>query len=553
MDMDVSAGNLAFNVRQKPTAALSRAVLWTFVAAIGAALFYWSGLASLGTAWARPEYSYGPLVPFITAYLTLREIHRRPVKVDHGRRIFGLVVFAIAIGVGLIGNLARIPDIITYGFILAVGAFVLLLAGTREGWRFWPGWLHLIFMLPLPQFIYLTVSTKLQLLSSALGVSFIQMANIPVYLDGNVIDLGNYKLLVAEACSGLRYLFPLFSFGWLMSVLYNGPNWHRVVIFLSTIPVTILMNSFRIGMIGVLVNQFGISQAEGFLHAFEGWVIFLTCTIILYFEAWVLWRFLSFGSSRASHVLRLDYEGIHQPLAKFLDAGSNRTLVGAAVVMLATGLAWQLLPSAAAPQVLRSSFAAFPLQIDHWQGSALVLDPDTKRVLAADDYLLANYDADGQEVGLLMSFYKSQTKGSGIHSPEICLPGGGWEVSQWEQVPVTIRQGGAMQTYHVNRAVIQKGLNRQLVYYWFDEQGRRATNDYEAKFLSVWNTITKGRSDGGLVRLTTPIDPSKGIADASARLASFLQKIAPMLPAYFPDGEASAMPQPQSAMPQPHS
>ncbi|WP_311029160.1 VPLPA-CTERM-specific exosortase XrtD [Mesorhizobium koreense] len=544
--MDASARNLASGAQQKPTAVLSRAVPWVFVAATGAALFFWNGLASLGAAWARPEYSYGPLVPFITTYLTLREIHRQPVKSDRGPRVFGLVVFVIAIGVGLIGNLARIPDIITYGFILAIGAFVLLLAGTREGWRFWPGWLHLIFMLPLPQFIYLTVSTKLQLLSSALGVSFIQMANIPVYLDGNIIDLGNYKLQVAEACSGLRYLFPLFSFGWLMSVLYNGPNWHRVVIFLSTIPITILMNSFRIGMIGVLVNQFGISQAEGFLHFFEGWVIFLTCTIILYFEAWILWRFFSFGFPRTTHVLRLDYQGIHQPLARFLDAASNGALIGAALTMLAAGLAWQLLPSSAAPHVDRASFATFPLQIDHWQGSALVLDPDTARVLAADDYLLANYNANGQEVGLLMSFYKSQTEGSGIHSPEICLPGGGWEVSQWEQVPITIQQGGTTQIYHVNRAVIQKGLDRQLVYYWFEEQGRRATNDYEAKFLSVWNTITQGRSDGGLVRLTTPIDPSRGIVDASARLASFLEKIAPILPDYFPDRGATAPSQPNS-------
>ena len=138
-----------------------RAIPWILVASLGAAAFYWDGLISLGAAWSRPEYSYGPLVPLITLYMTLLEIHRHPVKPDHGSRIGGIVVLALALLVGLIGNLVEIPDIITYGFILYVGALILILAGTREGFRFWPGWLHLIFMLPLPQFIYLSVSTHL--------------------------------------------------------------------------------------------------------------------------------------------------------------------------------------------------------------------------------------------------------------------------------------------------------------------------------------------------------------------------------------------------------
>lgn len=514
-----------------------RAIPWIIVASVGAAAFYWDGLISLGAAWSRPEYSYGPLVPLITLYMTLLEIHRHPVKPDHGSRAVGIAVFVLALFVGLIGNLVEIPDIITYGFILYVGAFILLLAGTREGFRFWPGWLHLIFMLPLPSFIYLKISTHLQALSAEIGVGVIQLMGIPVLLDGTVIDLGEYKLLVAEACSGLRYLFPLFSFGWLMAVLYNGPNWHRVLIFLATIPVTILMNSFRVGMIGVLVNHFGIEHAEGFIHYFEGWVIFISCTVILYLIAWVLSRFFSFGRARPKYIIGMDYEGVLGPLKKFPAVKAGKAFIAASIVALFAGLAWQLTPSPAPASIDRLPLGIFPMHVENWQGRATILDQNIERVLGADEYLLADYRNEDSDVNLLMTFYKSQTEGSGIHSPEICLPGGGWEVSKWEQKTISVGAGDNMKTMKVNRAVIQLGLQRQLVYFWFEQRGRQITNDFEAKFVSMWDTFSQGRSDGGLVRVVTPIAPGEDVEFADDRLQSFLNNVVPMLPAYFPEIE----------------
>ncbi|MFX8824946.1 archaeosortase/exosortase family protein, partial [Acinetobacter baumannii] len=84
---------------------------------------------------------------------------------------------------------------------------------------------------------------------------------ISVFVEGNVIDLGSYQLQVADACSGLRYLFPLMTIGLIVAYLYRGAMWKRVVLFLSSVPITILMNSFRVGMIGVLVDRWGTSMA----------------------------------------------------------------------------------------------------------------------------------------------------------------------------------------------------------------------------------------------------------------------------------------------------
>jgi exosortase/archaeosortase family protein len=96
---------------------------------------------------------------------------------------------------------------------------------------------------------------------------------------------------VADACSGLRYLFPLMTLGFIAAYLFNAPLWQRAIIFLSTIPLTVGMNSLRIGIIGVTVNFWGIQMAEGFLHFFEGWIIFMACMTLLLAEMWLLLRF----------------------------------------------------------------------------------------------------------------------------------------------------------------------------------------------------------------------------------------------------------------------
>ena len=245
---------------------------WFVLLMLSAVPIYWLGFVSLGRAWITPEYSHGPLIPLISLYLFLREL-RDKTHLPAGtpvNRWPGVAVIFAALVLGILGNLASIPDVVTYAFILWVAGVVLVCFGWAEGKRHQLPVLHLVFMLPLPQFLYWQMTIFLQGISSELGVWFIRMMDIPVYLDGNIIDLGPFKLQVAEACSGLRYLFPILSFSYLTAILYRGPFWHKALLFVMAAPLTVFMNSFRIGMIGVLVNSHGIGQAEGFLHFFEG-------------------------------------------------------------------------------------------------------------------------------------------------------------------------------------------------------------------------------------------------------------------------------------------
>ena len=89
--------------------------------------------------------------------------------------------------------------------------------------------------------------------------------------------------------------------------------------------------------------------------------------------------------------------------------------------------------------------------------------------------------------------------------------------------------------FMVNRAVIQKGMSKQLVYYWFEQRGQRMTNDYAAKFSVVWDSLTRGRSDGALIRFVTPINPGETEADADARLQRFMAEALKLLPRFVPE------------------
>lgn len=534
LDMSSERGVAYFGIRDVNPVGL----IW-FMSLIAVALpIFWIGLKSLGAAWITPEYSHGPLIPAISMYLFLRELRNAP-PIDPTtpvNRIPGIVVIMFGLGLGILGNLVNIPDIVTYALIIWVGGIVLTGFGWMRGRQHQLPVLHLIFMLPLPQFIYWKLTIVLQLISSELGVWFIQLAGVPVFLEGNVIDLGVYKLQVAEACSGLRYLFPILSFSYLFAILYRGPFWHKAVMFLAAAPLTVFMNSFRIGVIGVLVNSYGIGQAEGFLHFFEGWVIFGACITILFLMATLLQR-LSPNPVGLRETIDLDTEGLGREASRFVAVTTSNGVIIATLMSSAVAAAFLLAPTPERILPHRDQFALFPRKVADWNSYTIPLEPEVAKVLGATDYINAIYSLPGEQSGYVnffAAYYEKQTDGSGIHSPEVCLPVGGWEVFSIEPTQVSIPDT-VYGVFKLNRAVIEKGLSRQLVYYWFEQRGTRMTNDYLAKIDVVYDSLTIGRTDGAMVRFVTPINRNETEADADMRLRDFMADLLPKLPRYIPE------------------
>jgi EpsI family protein len=185
--------------------------------------------------------------------------------------------------------------------------------------------------------------------------------------------------------------------------------------------------------------------------------------------------------------------------------------------------AWLVTPPRPLVEVEREPFGLFPQRLGDWAGRPELLAPAIEQVLAADDYVNTTFrnSAEAAPVSLFSAYYRTQSGGTGIHSPEVCLPADGWEIFTIEPIEVAL-PGTDAGTIPLNRAVIQKGLDKQLVYYWFESGGRRSTNDMLLKVRSVADALTRGRTDAALVRVVTPIG-ADGEAAADARLTRFLE------------------------------
>lgn len=516
-----------------PDKRLSFMVFWLLL--LGLLIYAFRvGLAEMVKVWINvEEYGHGFFIPLISAYfIWLRRYEFRPVT-RFEAALPGLIIMLAALFLGFLGNVSTIKTIEQYAFILALAG----LFATAYGWH---GlriaavpFLFLLFMVPFPSFILNNLSSKLQLLSSWIGVEFIRACDIIVFLEGNVIDLGGYKLQVVDACSGLRYLFPLASLSFLCAYLFKGPVWQKILIFLSSMPLTILMNSFRIGVIGIMVQYWGTEMAEGFLHDFEGWVIFMTCMAILFAEMWLLSK-LSGHKAAFGDLVKIPDEWHPSTQAELPKVAVNASLLAALVFTGSAAMASYYYQDRAEIIPERKPFLSFPVRIGDWQGKNEYLEQYYLNELKLTDYVIINYARPGSNdaVNFYTAYFQSQRTGAAIHSPRSCIPGDGWQITGFgqRQLPGIEFAGRPIA---VDRAVIEKGDRKQLVYYWFQQHGRSFTNEFLLKWYIFYDALTLNRTDGSLIRFVTSVNPGEDVEQADQRIQNLMKGLMPILPAYI--------------------
>lgn len=494
---------------------------------------FWDGLTQLWAWWsASPEDSYGMLIPPVAAFLIWQQKDRLEREAFTGSW-WGPVLVLLSGVVLLLGQLGTIYAMVQNAFVLSLCGLVLAFLGWRAFRLIAVPLLILFFAVPFPAFLVGNLSNTLELLSSRIGVAFMRLFDVSVYLEGNVIDLGGYKLQVADACSGLRYLFPLMTIGFLMAYFYKGAMWKRVLLFLSSIPITILMNSLRVGIIGITVERWGIAMAEGFLHEFQGWVIFMASAVLMLGEMALLNR-LGHETGTFRQLFGIEFPAPTPKGATIRRRGVPASFLAAVIVLLAFVAATFLLRRPVEVIPARASFVDFPMQLGAWQGRRDSLEGVYVDALKLDDYLLADFAGSSNgAVNLYIAYYSSQRKGEAVHSPRTCLPGGGWQIREFGQrtLPTSV---GARQL-EVNRAVMAQGSERELVYYWFQQRGRIVTNEYAVKWYLFRDALTLHRTDGAMVRLITMLPPASSEEEADRRLTSLAAEVEARLPRFVPN------------------
>jgi exosortase D (VPLPA-CTERM-specific) len=491
---------------------------------------YADSLAYLFQQWMEDDnYSHGVFVPAIVCCLIW---WRRNAVLAAGisPSWWGVTLVLGGLVLFLLGELATLYVILHLSLWLVIVGLVVAVIGTRASSELAFPLGYLLTMFPLPQMLEQNLSASLQLMSSALGVGCLQLIGVTAFRDGNVIDLGPIQLQVVEACSGLRYLFPLTSLGLLCAYLFQDRLWKRILLVASAVPLAIVLNGMRIGMIGALVDWNGQAAAEGFMHAFEGWAMFVVSFGLLIGEMWILTR-IGTPSGSSFHFMKVvkqtSEELVSRPVLSPALATCLFILVGILVFSFQLEGREEMVPS-------RQTFLDFPMEISGWRGTLMAMEKHYVDTLRLDDYLLADFQKPtAGQVNFYVAYYQSQKKGQSAHSPKTCLPGGGWEMHSLTTTSVTWKETG--KSFPVNRVVIQKGNDRQVVLYWFKQRDRLVTNEYLVKALLFWDSLTRRRSDGALIRLTAPLLPGEDETAVDRRLQQFASLVQPMMSAYVPD------------------
>jgi len=181
----------------------------------------------------------------------------------------------------------------------------------------------------------------------------------------------------------------------------------------------------------------------------------------------------------------------------------------------------------------RDELGSFPVRVAAWTGRDIVISEETRKILGDGEFLHRVYRSSQDEpaVEFFLAFFPSQRTGSSIHSPKNCLPGAGWVPVESSHIPLRDSDG---KTISVNRFIIARGPDRQLVLYWYQSHGRVVASEYWAKFYLVADAIHLNRSDGSLVRVITPLTRSESLESGQQRAVEFAQAILPVLDNYIP-------------------
>ena len=185
---------------------------------------------------------------------------------------------------------------------------------------------------------------------------------------------------------------------------------------------------------------------------------------------------------------------------------------------------------------VKKPFSTFPKMIGEWVGRESFFEQKVYEILGVEESVLISYkNSDGREVQLYVGYYESQREGDLIHSPKHCMPGSGWEITQTSLEEMTIL-GDKRKKIKMIKLILEKGIHRQVVLYWFQSRGRFISSEYLQKIYLIWDAIFKNRTDGSFVRLIAPLH-REGMEYTLDYLKTFAQKLIPVLEEYIPGEE----------------
>lgn len=251
---------------------LGATILWAF----------WPTLADLADRWTKDaEYSHGYMVPLFSIYL----LWARRTFIQ-GKRLqpswWGLAILACGLALRFFGTYSFFDWLAAAALVPCLaGLFVLLFGWNGLRWS-WPALAFLLFMIPLPYRFEVALAQPLQGVATAASTYALQTLGFSAIAEGNVIRMGDVRIGVVEACSGLSMLLIFFALSTAVVLVVQKPWPEKLIIMLSALPVAIVANVVRITVTGILHKTAGPRLADLVFHDLAGWLMMPLALVILW-------------------------------------------------------------------------------------------------------------------------------------------------------------------------------------------------------------------------------------------------------------------------------
>ncbi|MBE7515401.1 MAG: EpsI family protein [Chloracidobacterium sp.] len=491
--------------------------------------------------WNDENYSHGLLIPFVAAFILWRERGRLLSAAGEPERAVGIGVVAAGLLLLLGGTVGAELFTQRIALIITIAGLVIYFFGRRILLPLTLPFALLLLAIPIPQIIFNRISFPLQLLASRIAVWLIRSAEVPTLRKGNIIDIlprgstQTISLEVVEACSGIRSLMTLVTLALVLGYLtrrrekghlefgmFSGADLLRTLVLMAAaVPVAVITNAVRVAATGIGAYFYGIAATEGTIHEVSGVAVFVAALGLIVGLNWILKRFISFGAKPEA----ADSASRSRPL-------SPVPVLTIAVVLL-TGTAivnWFSFRAELTPP--RAPLAQMPAALGDWRqrGDDFKFDAGVESILRTTDYVMREYSLpDGRIANIYVGYYATQRTGATYHSPQNCLPGAGWVLSSPEPVEIVTPAG---RRFTANRYIVENGIYREVMIYWYQGRGRTAASEYVDKLNTVLDSVTRRRSDGAIVRVMTDVgsDEAASLAAASDLAARLADELPPFVP-----------------------
>jgi exosortase len=231
--------------------------------------------------WHDDNYSHGFLIPPLALYLAWDRRDRLTAAIVKPA-LSGLAVVLAGLAVLVAGRLGAELFLTRVSVIGTLAGSIVFLWGWRRLRVLIFPLAVLLLMIPIPAIVFNQITFPLQLWASRFGEATLTAAGIPVLREGNIIVLANTTLEVAEACSGIRSLVSLLTLGIMLGYFFERRQVARVLLAICTVPVAVIANASRVAATGIAAHYYGPAAAEGVLHTFSGWLVFIVAFCLLF-------------------------------------------------------------------------------------------------------------------------------------------------------------------------------------------------------------------------------------------------------------------------------